>query len=492
MKSYDVIVIGSGLGGLETAYILAKNGMKVCVLERTPVLGGCLQTFKRGSHLFDTGFHYVGGLQEGGPLHRLFGYFDLLELPWQRMDDCFDEVTVDDKTVFFAQGYEHFTDEFLRAFPKAKAELTNYTALLKEVGAHIFDNFKPRSAETFFNTSLFGRSAKAFLDETITDRQLRDCLAGTSLKMELGEQLPLYTYAQINNSFIESAWRINGGGEQIARHLAASVEAMGGEVRTRAEVTELVECDGKIGEVEINGQERVACRHVISNAHPAHTLTLIKDSALIRNIYRRRINSMANTFGMFTANLSLKPGRVPYCNHNKYLYEQADLWNYQAGKTDRVLASYYPDTVAPDGSCTQIDLLTPMTWDEVAAWAEMPMGKRGQSYVDMKRAKTEACVRLASKRIPELADAIEKDYTSTPLSYRHYTNTSFGSAYGLRKDFSNPMLTVMTPKTPVPNLFLTGQNLNLHGILGVSMTSFFTAAELIGMETATKELFIND
>ena len=50
------------------------------------------------------------------------------------------------------------------------------------------------------------------------------------------------------------------------------------------------------------------------------------------------------------------------------------------------------------------------------------------------------------------------------------------------------MLTLLTPKTPVPDLFLTGQNLNLHGVLGVSMTSFFTCAEIIGMEAAADGL----
>ncbi|MBO4370102.1 MAG: NAD(P)/FAD-dependent oxidoreductase [Paludibacteraceae bacterium] len=492
MNKYDVVVIGSGLGGLECAYTLAKNGMSVCVLERTNVVGGCLQTFKRGQNVFDTGFHYVGGLQPGGPLHRLFDYFDLLDLPWVRMDDCFDEVTVNDKTVYFAQGHEQFIEQMSASFPKYRAEIKQYTALLKQVGDHIFDNFKPRSADSFYATSLFAQSAKTFLSETISNPELRDCLAGTSLKMELSDNLPLYTYAQINNSFIESAWRIKGGGEQIAQRLTESIRAMGGELRLKAEVTELIEIDGAIGEIEINGEERIGCKVVISNAHPAHTLSLVKNSSHVRRIYRNRINNMENTFGIFTANIRLKPGFVPYCNHNKYVYDHADLWHYDDTKTDRVLASYYPDAVASDGTCTQIDLLTPMTWREVAEWADAPMGKRGQSYVDMKQAKTEACVKLASKRIPQLAEAIDRDFTSTPLSYEHYTKTSFGSAYGLRKDYTNPMLTILTPKTPIPNLFLTGQNLNLHGILGVSMTSFFTVAELLGMETATKDLFIND
>jgi hypothetical protein len=52
------------------------------------------------------------------------------------------------------------------------------------------------------------------------------------------------------------------------------------------------------------------------------------------------------------------------------------------------------------------------------------------------------------------------------------------------------MFTVLTPRTPIPNLLQTGQSLNLHGILGVSMTSFFTCAEILGMETIIKDLHI--
>ena len=84
MKRNSVIIIGAGLGGLECGYILAKNGMKVTVLEREAQVGGCLQTFRRGATVFDTGFHYVGSLGEGESLHTLFSYFDLMSLPWKK------------------------------------------------------------------------------------------------------------------------------------------------------------------------------------------------------------------------------------------------------------------------------------------------------------------------------------------------------------------------------------------------------------------------
>ena len=129
-----------------------------------------------------------------------------------------------------------------------------------------------------------------------------------------------------------------------------------------------------------------------------------------------------------------------------------------------------------------------MSWNEVTQWADKPIGHRGEDYVAMKNAKTQACVEVVKSVLPQLEDSIEATFTSTPISYQTYTNTQNGSAYGIQKDFNSPMTTVLTPRTPIPNLLLTGQNLNLHGILGVSMTSCFTCAEIIGMDTIVQSL----
>ena len=79
MAKYDAVIIGSGMGGLTTAYILAKEGMKVCVLEKNRQVGGSLQIFSRDKTIFDTGVHYIGGLDEGQNLNRYFKYFGLMD-----------------------------------------------------------------------------------------------------------------------------------------------------------------------------------------------------------------------------------------------------------------------------------------------------------------------------------------------------------------------------------------------------------------------------
>jgi all-trans-retinol 13,14-reductase len=91
------------------------------------------------------------------------------------------------------------------------------------------------------------------------------------------------------------------------------------------------------------------------------------------------------------------------------------------------------------------------------------------------------CIQLAERVIPGLHTMVEKRYTSSPLTWQHYTLTPCGSAFGVRKDCRAPLLTTLSPKTPVPNLFLTGQSLVLHGLEGVTRTAFNTLDAVFGL-----------
>ena len=481
-----VVIIGSGLGGLECGYILAKAGMQVTVLEKEHQPGGCLQTFPRGGLQFDTGLHYVGGLDENGSLRPLFDYFGLMDLPWRQLDkDCFDEIWIGDRRFAFAQGHERFVETLTEAFPKEREHLKTYVEMLRQVGLHIWDSLSDREAEEVYSRSLFAQSAWGWLEETIEDPLLRNVLSGTSLKMQLDrERLPLYVFAQINNSFIQSAWRLVGGGGQIADRLVEQIEQFGGRVRTQSEVTELIEQEGRITEVVINGEERIACDWVISDAHPALTLDLVKDSSVLRGIYRRRIDRLENSVGMFTVNIRLLPNALRYENKNRYIHaEDADLWNVRTDRVESVLMHYYPGEQA-------IDLLTPMRKGDLPEAESSKPGHRGAAYEQFKREKAAECIRFVSRRLPALAGAVDAFWTSTPLTYEYYTGSREGSAYGITKDWQSPMTTVLSPRTPIENLLLTGQSLNLHGVLGTSMTSLFTAAELIGKEKIRQEFKI--
>ena len=459
MKVFDVIIIGSGLGGLVCANLLSKKGQKVLVLERQHQPGGCMQSYRRGSMMYDTGLHYVGGLAEGQPLHDIFNELGLLSLPWQRLDaDGFDRIMIGDREYRFAEGFDNFLETLAQDFPEDRESLQRYVSLMQCT-----------DEEWMQKTNAYD-----YLCSIIHNPLLLNVLSGACLKMELKrETLPLFTFVHGNAPFIQSSWRLKGDGNLLVRKLTENLISQGGEIICDAEVEELVENDGLIRKAVCKNSETYEARYFISDAHPSVTLSLVKESQLLKKVYRRRIDNLENTNGMFTAQLLLKPGEVPYFNYNEFLYDGLEAWD----GLGYMVSCRVPD----DGSvyARQIDILTPMNISECAVWKETKCMRRGDDYLHFKTEKAQQCIAVAERFLPGLHKHIQEVHTSTPLTYRDYNLTPDGSAYGIRKDAAAPLLTVLSPRTSIPNLLLTGQNLMLHGLHGVTMTAMYTTKEII-------------
>ena len=474
---YDAVIIGSGLGGLVCGALLAKAGKNVLVLERQQQLGGCMQSYKRRGLSFDTGLHYIGGLGEGQRLHRAFSFLGLMQLPWHRLDaEGFDYVTVGERTFRFAEGFEQFADALAEDFPQQRAALRKYAQLLQKVEE------SPLESQDMY--SMFGQSAYDYLSETFSDPLLVNVLAGTALKMEVRrDTLPLFTFVHGNCSFVGSSWRLKGSGNLLVEALADSIRRAGGQLICGVEAEELLQRDGQLTAVRCKKGESYEGRVFISDVHPALTFDMVKDGNLLRGIFRRRISSIENTVGMFTVSLVLKPGALRYFNHNKFVYSKPNVWTLteETGGVGGVMLSA---RVPEDGSefVRQIDLLTPMSWSRCQQWQGTGIGRRGAEYDALKERLADECVALAETVVPGLGGMVEQRYASTPLTWHDYTLTPAGSAYGMRKDWHNPMLTMLSPRTPIPNLLLTGQNLLLHGVEGVTMTALQTCGEILGKD----------
>lgn len=480
----DVVIIGSGLGGLTCASILSRAGMSVVVLEQHSQVGGCLQSFRREGEDYDTGFHYVGGLGEGQSLHAAFSYLGLMRLPWQKLDaDGFDRVVLGGHTYAYAEGFDAFARRMSDYFPSERTALHRYAELLRRTVRSQLLSLDPRGADdTAEGGTLMSANAWKYLQETFRDSTLIDVLSGTSLKMELRkESLPLFSFLHSQSSYIESSWRLSGHGSLLSKTLVANLEAQGGTVRCGRKVVRLDVRQGRVAQAVCADGETYDARWFVSDLSPQSTVELLAPSSAVRPAYRRRVCSYADTMGMFTLSLRLKPSLLPYFNYNLYVYEDNDLWSLPDHNSPvrGLLITCRPPA---DGDyTTHVDLLTPMPWSRCSQWQDTTIGKRGSAYADMKRRVADECLALACRHVPQLSEA-EKGYTSTPLTWRDYTLTRHGSAYGVRKDCRTPWAVALSPRTPVPNLLATGQNLVLHGLHGVTMTAFHTCAAVLGKE----------
>lgn len=484
---YDIVIIGSGLGGLQCGYILSREGYNVCILEKNSQLGGCLQTFRRNNTVFDTGMHYIGSMDKGQLLERFFRYFRLSgNLKMKRMEeDGYDIIRYRDREYKFAMGYDLFTETMLGYFPGEKDSLEKYTAKLREISlsADLFSISGSGERQTGY-FDYFSTGIDDYLNSITTNLTLKNVLLGLSpIYSGVKEKTPLYIPLIIHASFINSAYRFIDGGSQMADLLAGNIRSFGGTIMNRAEVTGMVFESGSLKAVKVNNTEIIEGKNFIFDIHPSQLLKIAGDSAF-KPAYRNRIESIEETYGVFTLYLSMKKESFRYINRNFYVFKPDDVWTVPACTGNMWPGGYMmhftPNSDNPEYAGAVI-VNTYMKWDELLPWKDTVTGKRGDEYNEFKLQKAGSLFEILESDFPGIKNMTEAFYTSTPLTYRDYIGSPRGSIYGMQKDFNDPLRTMVMPRTRVPNLFLTGQNINIHGVLGVTLCSILTCGELIGI-----------
>ncbi|MEI7982304.1 MAG: NAD(P)-binding protein [Bacteroidota bacterium] len=512
MKKFDVIIIGSGLGGLLCGYILSKEGFSVCILEKESKPGGNLQTFTRHGHRFETGVHYIGGLIPDQPLYRYWKYFGLTDaLPLKPLDpNGFDRIGFGDHEFPLAQGFENFREQLLPFFPVEEQTLSRYTAALNEIasafplynlelpGNHNETIFRTKSACGFYKSfssgfrnpaSCINGSSPGWEKPEPGAISLSSVLSGNNFLYAGTPSTPLHMAALINHSFISGACRISGGSDQITQILVKGILAQGGVVLTAYKVIKI----GKTGSdfsVETSRNETISSARLISAIHPRITLSMLPEQ-MVRPAYKARIDGLPDTISSFTLYLILKPGSFPYLNYNYYHHETIDVWNETGDTGTSWPAMYMLSTAchAPDQQYAEtVTILSFMDREEVKKWENTISGNRGKEYQEFKEEKAARLMVLVEKKFPGLKSAVIWMEASTPLTWRDYTGTPGGAMYGIRRDCQDILHTTVLPKTKIPGLYFTGQNINLHGMLGVTIGSVMTCGEIIGLDYLIKKI----
>lgn len=492
-EEFDIIIIGSGLGGLVCANILCREGYKVLVLEKNQQFGGNLQTFSRDKVVFDTGVHYIGALLPGQNLYKYFNYLGIAdELKIQQMDvDGFDLVTFDaDENEYpYAQGSENFVNQLSKFFPEERENIRRYCDKMKEV-CDSFPLYKlDADADYLSKEEIIPLKASEIIDGITKNEKLRAILAGTNfLYAGIKDKTPFYVHALSINSYIESSWRCLNGGSQISKQLIKQIRNLGGKVLKHQEVISLEVSDAEIQSLKTKDGITYTAKQFISNIDPKKTMCLIKDYP-VRRSYLRRIRESEDTISSFSLYITLKPECFPYLNKNYYHYkDESKVWDSIDYKPENWPESYMISFNAKgenDVWTEGISVLTYMRYEEVKEWESsfntvVEKDFRGDEYEKFKAEKTEILLNELEKKFPNLRECIVSTYVATPLTYRDYIGSETGCMYGFVKDANSPLKTYLSPKTKIKNLFLTGQSINMHGVLGVTISAVLTCAEFVG------------
>jgi len=493
-KKYDIIIIGSGLGGLQSGVILSRKGYKVLVLEKNHQIGGALQVFKRKNCTFSTGVHYIGNLAKGQTLYKIFRYLNLFDgIEYKMLDKTgFDIFNIDGFEYRFPIGFDNFKNQMYEYFPDEKDAIDSYILEIhKAIETQNVFLLKDTREKSENVDKYLSMNTADFISSLTNNKRLRQVLGALNFVYAgVKEKSPFYLHAMINYHYISSSYRIVGNSDLIAKKLSSQIIDLGGEILTNKDVVNLVIDNKKIIAVETGDGMKYEADKIISNVHPTATMSMIGEGG-IKKSFRNRMNSTENTMSGLGVYITLKKNTVKYLNSNYYYYKRNNVW-YASYYDKKTWPEHYflHHEIPKDGSnyTSCIGLLTHMKYEEVEKWKDLPINKRGDDYLAFKNKKAEQLIELATKKFPELAGNIESYYVSTPLTYHDYLGSPTGSLYGTLRDNNNSIGSYISHRTKISNLFFTGQNLNLHGVLGVSLSSILTCGEFIGVNKLLKEI----
>ncbi len=494
-RNPHILIIGSGLGGLICGYILSREGFKVTILEKHHKFGGNLQTFRRNGVEFDTGMHYVGSLDKGQVLHKFFNYFGLLgKVKYRRLDENgFDRIFIKDNEYPYAMGYDNFVETAAKYFPGKYNTLKAYGKKIRQVAQGIDPyNLREVDMSQIFNVDSLNENVFSHLRTLTSDQRLQNYFSALNI-LYAGERdkTSMYVHALINNHYIESAYRFVDGSGQVADAFVENIENNGGEAFKNSEVMKFIFDDKKkIKAVKTCSGELFHADFFISNMHPYNTIKLVPPG-LVRKVYRKRLQRLPNTISSFAIYAVLKERAMGYLNSNYYCHKDDDVWaagNYDKDRFPQYFGMYpLADTI--DEKFTRgFSIMTYMDYDEVKPWENTVSRNRGEDYEAFKEEKAQKLLDFVETRFPGIRNKIKVYYTSTPLTLRDYTATRRGSIFGIMRDCNKPYESYIFPRTKVPNLYLTGQNLNLHGMLGVSISGLLTCGEFVGVNYIIRKI----
>lgn len=500
--SPDVIVIGSGVGGLGFAALAARAaGSRVLVLERHTKLGGLTHDYARRGARFDPGLHYVGHMGPGTPARALMDLATGGAVDWAPLPDPFDVVRLPGLTVARPRGRRAWADELVARFPDERRGIRRFLAAEERIASWYGVTTWAWSASPVLRWPVqawgAGRRRLALhpvadvLARHVRDPRLRAVLTATWLDHGLPPSRAAFAvHSLISCSYDDGGYVPVGGSAAIGAAMARVVEAAGGSCRTDHRVTRvLVEGGRAVGvEVEVGRPG--------SGTTEVHRAPLVVSDAGLRTTYdellpagtaaprtRRFLDAHPDGTAAVVLCCVLRehPRALGPAGANQWLFDtddHEDPGDLPAGRAVRAFLSS-PDARDPDAARPTAQLVTALPYRAVARWRDQPWKRRDADYRALKATMAGALLDLADRHLPGFSDLVEHSELATPLTVESVLGHSRGAIYGVPAVPDRYRL-AHGVRTPVPGLLLTGADVCSLGVEGALMGAAFAAGTLLG------------
>ena len=513
-ETYDIIIIGSGMGGLATAAILSKEGQKVLVLERHYTAGGFTHVFKRKDYEWDVGIHYIGEMQrKNGVLRKLFNYVSNNKLKWADIGEVYDRIVIGEKHFNFVKGVKNFKKQLISYFPDEEQTIDTYVNLVFEAVKSSKNYYMSKAMPPFLENTIGSYLKKPFYK--YADKTTYEVLSSLTknellIKVLTGQygdyglapkESSFYMHASVARHYFDGGSFPIGGSSQIVKTIDSVIEAAGGTILINAEVEEvLIKKNTALGVLMKDGK-KIYAKNIVSNAGIMTTYNKLLPIEIVK---KHKLKEQLKKVKQSVAHASLYIGlegspedlQLPKTNYWVYPAEgdhDTCVKNYLEDLSQPFPVVYlsFPSAKDPDWSNrypgkSTIDIITLIPYETFEKWTDTRWKKRGEDYEAIKEEFSQRLLKELFKQLPRLKGKVNCYELSTPLTTKHFVNYEKGEIYGLDHSPSRFRQSFLKPRTPIKNFFLTGQDIVTAGVGGALFSGVLTAMAITGKNILKK------
>ena len=486
-------------------------GKKVIVLEQHYTAGGFTHAYERNGYEWDVGVHYIGDMGRKSQGRGLFDYISGGKLKWAEMDPVYDRIILGDEKFDFVAGKENFKNSLKKQFPDDVDAIDKYvelvTATTKYMGAVSQAKAMPAPVAKLMSLSSKNKFPDYALDTSydvlrrLTDNEkLIAVLCGQWGDHGCPPKESVFLmHALIAGHYFNGGFYPVGGASQIAATIIPQIQLSGGDVFTYADVQEIIIEKGRAVGVKMVDGHCLYAEHIISNAGVVNTFSDLLPAALSEKLgYKQKVDALETSMSHGGMYLGLKGTaaelQLPKTNLWIYIDEHHDD-NVAALRKDPsaplpLVYVSFPSAKDPDfqrrypGRSTIEIVIGPCDFEAYRQWADKTWGKRGDDYEALKEDLSERMLEALYKQMPQLRGKVDYSEVSTPLSTSHFCRYKKGETYGLAHNKERFQQDWLKPKTAVPGLYLTGQDVISCGVVGALMAGMVTAMSVVGIRGA--------
>jgi phytoene dehydrogenase-like protein len=497
---WDAIVIGSGMGGMTAAAALSRVGNKVLLLEQHQTLGGLTHSFSRDGFTWDVGVHYLSDVAPGDHARGLLDWLCDTPMDFVSLGSIYDHVHIGSAPpISLSRPYEAQEMDLKDRYPDQTEAIEAWIQALRDGREAMLKVFPTRAMPKFAGDILdwWNRHAIAKWCARTTREVIDDLTNNPELAAVMAAQwgdhggrpskASFAMHALISGAYLPSgSWYPVGGSAAFAEHIIPTITKNGGEARPGVRVTGLlVEGDTVVGVKTDDGAE-IRAKAVISNIGARETIDTLLPEDCGHDDWMAEIRALPSSIAHFNMFLGFE-GDIEAAGATK-----ANHWFFPTGEAD-VVWTDAPDAPPPHLTVSFGSLKNPAhdpgpqqkhtgqllvwaDWSTVAGWADQPPGARGEDYAEFKRRAEETIMAQFARYFPDLTKLVVCRELATPLSTVSFTGHRKGAFYGLDVTPERVMCDALRAQTPIPGLYLAGQDVASPGIPGALAGGSIAAA----------------